>query len=787
MFILHSMRQLFIFFTVYCLCVCSVLAASGRGGVFASEQIAERVSGQPSVLPAHRPKICVVLSGGGARGFAHVGVLKFLESQHIPIDCIAGTSMGAVIGGLYAAGLSADDIERRLSAMPLGQIALDIVPRQQIPQTLRQDDSQYPIAGTFGVNEAGVNLPRGVVEASQFLELLHNWTSHLSPDISFDDLAIPFRAVATDLENGDMVVFDRGPLHMAIRASMAAPGVFSPIEVNGRLLSDGGMVRNLPVDVARSMGADIIIAVNIGTPLQPRDKLKTLLNISKQMVNILTEQNVNAQKKLLTHADVLIEPDLGDITFMDFPRAKEAEAIGFAAAQDMQPRLAVLALDEERYRALLAKRPDPRLVPIVIRFVDVRTSGKIPTEDIRRQLAIPIGSVYDAADINQRMTPLINSRQFDTVRHALVMRDGVYGVEVIADERNWGPHFFRFGLGLSTGFDGENGFQLKLGHRRPWLTDSGLEWRNDMAFGSTYGWYSELRQPLLNRDGMYVAPYANIQLKNRNLYSASDGGETRIAEYQLQEHQIGLDLGVPVGRNGTLGEARFGVFADEYTLRSNLGGLSSSEVDGHLVVVPFPKVRMNDIGLRSRLTVDQLDTMDFPREGYFFENELLVGVARSDSDSTQLVTHNDYRGFQQVTADAIWAKSVSSHSLNLSVRGGARFQSGDPIPGFGMSLGGFQRLSAYQPDQFVGNYMVYGNVTYLLRALKFGLMGESVFFGTSLELGNVGNANSDFTYNRLKKNLTFFVGANTFIGPIHFGIAVAPTGVRNLYLQLGSQ
>jgi len=741
------------------------------------------------VLPSvkRHPKICLVLSGGGARGFAHVGVLRFLEQQHIPIDCIAGTSMGAVIGGLYAAGLSADDIEQRLSQVPLGQVALDIVSRQSISQTLRQDDSQYPIAGTFGVNEKGVNLPRGVVEASQFMELLHNWTGHLPPTIGFDDLPIPFRAIATDLESGNMVVFDRGPLHVAIRASMAAPGVFSPIEVNGRLLSDGGMVRNLPIDVAHSMGAEVIIAVNIGTPLLPRDKLTTLLNISKQMVNILTDQNVNAQKKTLGSADILIEPDLADITFLDFPRAKEADAIGYAAAQVMQSRLSLLALDKDQYLAQIARRPDPRLHPIIIGFVDVKTIGRIPAEDIRRQLHISIGSVYDAADINLRLTPLINSRQFDSVRHKLVMRDGEYGVEVDADERDWGPHFLRFGLGLATGFEGESGFQFNIGHRRPWLTDSGLEWRNDIAFGTTFGWNSELRQPLLNRDGMYVAPYMKIQLKNRNLYGADDGAETRIAQYQLQQNQAGLDLGVPLGKDGTLGEARFGIFADDYTLRPVLGGLSVSDIDGKVVVVPFPKVKIGDIGLRSRFTIDQLDTLVFPREGYLLENELLVGAARTSSNSTQLVTHDDYRGFQQITADATWAGSIDNHSLNLSARAGARYQPGDPIPGFGMSLGGFQRLSAYQPDQFVGNYLLYGNLTYLLRALHFGLMGEAIFFGTSLEFGNVGNANSDFTYANLKKSLTFFVGANTLIGPMHIGFAVAPSGARSLYLQLGSQ
>ncbi|MBX9870149.1 MAG: patatin-like phospholipase family protein, partial [Burkholderiaceae bacterium] len=178
------------------------------------------------------PKICLVLSGGGARGFAHIGVLKQLEAMRIPIDCIAGTSMGAVVGGLYASGLSANEIEQRLVKLKLNDIALDRVERRILPHALREEDKQYPLGATMGLSAKGVRLPTGAVQATQFLELLHNWTAHLKSDIAFDDLPIPFRAVATNLESGKMVVFDKGPLHLAIRASMAAPGVFAPVEID---------------------------------------------------------------------------------------------------------------------------------------------------------------------------------------------------------------------------------------------------------------------------------------------------------------------------------------------------------------------------------------------------------------------------------------------------------------------------------------------------------------------------------------------------------------------------
>lgn len=730
-----------------------------------------------------RKKICVVLSGGGARGFAHIGVLKYLEELHIPVDCIAGTSMGAVVGGLYASGMAANDIEKRLNDIHLNKVALDIVDRRDIPQPLREDDVNYPISGTFGLSKDGVTLPLGAVQGNQFLEILQNWTSHLPPDISFDRLSIPFRAVATDLETGDMVVFNKGSISTAIRASMAIPGVFTPLENEGRLLTDGGLVRNLPIDIARDMGADIIIAVNIGTPLLPRDSLNNFVNISQQMLNILTEQNVNEQKTLLTVEDVLIDADLGSIRFLDFERAKEAVNIGYKSAQALNDKLVALSLNPDSYLAHLKARPHPNLPPVKIAFVDVQSSEKIPSEDIRRQLDIPIGSDYNAADINNRIKPLINSRQYESVAHSLVQRDGEYGVEVDAIPLRWGPNFIRFGLELTTGFDGVSGFELQVGHRLPWINESGLEWRNDLQFGNIYGIHSELRQPLIHPEGMYLAPYVDAKLKNLSLYSDND----RIAEYTVQSMKLGLDLGIPLGQQSTKGEIRTGLFATNYHLRPELGGIITRHPGGDDELTPLASLKIDEIALRSRFIIDQMDAPFFPSEGYRIGGEVIAGFNRNRSDKPSSDLHSDFRGYQQVTFDTKWAKTVGKNSLNLSMQVGARAQSGDAIPGIGLSLGGFQQLTAYQPDQFFGNYLLYGNATYLFRAINFDMFGQAIFVGTSLEVGHAGDHRSDFGLAKLKKSVSLFAGAQTFMGPIYFGAAAAPGGAFNLFLQLGRQ
>ncbi|MFZ6657548.1 patatin-like phospholipase family protein [Undibacterium sp. TJN19] len=717
------------------------------------------------------PRICLALSGGGARGFAHVGVLKVLEELHIPIDCIAGTSMGAVVGGLYAAGFSATEIEKRLDALKLNDIALDRVERRLLPQSVREEDEQYPLGATLGLSANGVRLPTGVVQATQFMELLQNWTAHLQPDIDFDRLPIPFRTVATDLETGKMVVFSKGPLHKAIRASMAAPGVFAPVEIDGRLLSDGGLVRNLPVDIARQMGADIVIAVNIGTPLMPRDQLQTLFNISQQMVNILTEQNVEAQKALLGPDDILIEPQLGNISFMDFARSREAVTIGESDTQKLLQRLQAYSVTPQLYAIKHQMRLNPVLPKINIQFVDVATNGAVPESDIRRQLNIAAGSEYKAEEINRKLAILNNAREFDSINHELVERDGEYGVRVNAYGRNWGPHFLRFGLALSSGFEGTGGFKLQVGHRRPWLTDSGLEWRNDAEFGNSLKFHTELRQPLFEREGMYLSPFAEIGQSTRNLYN----GDTRIAEYNFRGDKLGLDLALRLGEQSILGEARLGLNFNHYRVRPKLGGYLYRDENGNVLSEALPSADLQQFGLKAAIVIDQLSDASFPRYGYKFDGNVFLGTNRS------------HQNYQELAINTTWATSIENHSINLKLNGAGLFQNDTEIRGIGSTLGGFQQLSAYQPDQFTGNYMLYGSLTYLLRAVKFDLAGQSLFLGTSLEAGNVWDKRSDISLSSLRKSASLFAGFNSFIGPIYLGFALGQNGARNVFFQMGRQ
>lgn len=717
------------------------------------------------------PKICLALSGGGARGFAHIGVLKELERLHVPISCIAGTSMGAVIGGLYASGLSASEIERRLKSLRLNDIALDRVDRRELPQSIREEDDLYPLGATVGVSTDGVRLPSGAVQASQFLELLQNWTAHLPPEIRFDQLPIPFRAIATDLESGQMVVFDKGPLHRAIRASMAAPGVFAPVEMNGRLLADGGLVRNLPVDIARQMGADIVIAVNIGTPLLQRDQLRSFVSISQQMVNILTEQNVQAQKALLGPQDILIEPDLGGIGFMDFDQARAASQIGEDTTRLADPKLLALSQSDPLQAFVLAQKLTPELPVIHIQFVDIDTDGGVPTEDIRRQLNIRAGSEYNAEEINRKLAALNNTRDFDSVSHELVQKGDQYGVRIVAKGKNWGPHFLRFGLSLASGFDGSGGYRLQVGHRRPWLSDSGLEWRNSAEIGDDLKFRSELRQPLFEREGSYFTPFIEFDNTPLNFYN----NNVRIAEYDLRAEKAGAEFAFRIGQNSSLGEARVGLNFNHYSVRPKIGSLIAQNPDGSLSTAPLPSADLQQFGVKTSIVLDQLSDINFPREGYRVDSSLFLGLDKSN------------KNFQEFSFNTTYARSFGNHSLNLKLSGAGLFQSDSQVQGIGSTLGGFQRLSAYQQDQFSGNYMLYGSATYLLRAINFEMAGQSLFLGSSLEVGNVWDSGKAINGASLKKSLSLFGGFNSFMGPIYLGFAIGQGGAKNLFFQLGRQ
>jgi NTE family protein len=732
------------------------------------------------VTAGARPRVCVVLSGGGARGYAHIGALVKLEQLHIPIDCIVGTSIGAVIGGLYASGMEARKIEGAMSKIDLTDVAFDREARADQSPAVRQDNFDYPLGLPIGFGQGRLKMAGGLVQGNHLLSLLQDYTSTVPGDVDFDALPVPFRATATDLQTGELVVLKRGSLPHAMRASMAVPGLFAPVKLDGRTLVDGGIVRNLPIDIAKAMGADIVIAINIGSPLKPVQELSSMASVTQQMVGILISQNVLAQKALLGPSDIFLEPNLTHISFTDFNSANEGIAVGYAAVEAERARLARLSISPEAYARFMRDRNTRRCCRAArVDRVQVSVTGRIPAKRVEDALTLKAGDIYDPATINKDLSAVNSANDFESVSHTITGPDGDRVLHVTAEEKKWGPSFLLFGLGVTNNFDGDGSFAVRIGHRYPWITQSGLSWRNDIVLGNQdLGWKTELRQPLFSFDGLYIAPFASVRKTVFNSYrDDAPASERPITRVQQRELRAGINLGWPVGK---LGEVRMGVaqVSNSFTPMQTLLVTVIPSEGGDPITVPMPDPGYSQIQTVGRVETefDQLDDPLFPRHGYYFSGYAEMALDQAEGN------------YNTAHSRLLWAGSSGVHSVNVALEAGGQFGGTRNREAYPFRLGGFQHLAAYSPQQFSGNSILYGRVTYMNQIKRFdsGPL-QSLFAGATLEAGNVSGQADHIARGIWRGSASVFVGTRTSIGPVYLGVAAAPDGTANIYLQLGNQ
>ena len=737
---------------------------------------------QPSPAPAQpanataaaRPRVGLVLSGGGARGITHVGVLKVLEEARVPVDLIVGTSMGAIVGGLYASGMDAAELEREVLAIDWGDVFERREPRQLLSQRRKEEDFELSPVLVMGFRDGEFRLPTGAVSTRALEMLLRRYTLPTRHLENFDRLPTPFRAVATDMETGQPVVMDRGDLAAALRASMSVPGVFSPLEVGGRILGDGGLVNNLPVNVARQMGADIVIAVNIGTPLAGREALGSLLGITTQMVNILTEQNVQASIATLTPQDLLLLPALGPLTSGDFQRAPELVKIGEDYARSVQAALQRFAAEPERYahwrdartrQAQANAARNPWLGQL--RFEGV---SEARAQRLAQTLDLAPGQTVTVPQIEADLQKLAASGDYDRVDYRLEPLGGQAGEALVIQlhENDWGPNYLRLGLDLRTDFAGQGDFNLRLSHTRHWLNDRGAEWRNRLQIGRTLAAYSELYQPVGQVGEQFVSAYVDGQQQRVELFD--DSGDAVAIGFR-QGIKAGLDIGWPLGLRSEFGDMRLGVVGSAYRAVPELVG-STLAARG----LGLSTQRWREAGLRAAVIADQLDFANFPSAGYRATGELVVGRRAYSAGGSS--------GFTRLEGQFTGVRSWGPHTFNL----GARIAHASQIPPGAIdefSLGGFQQLSGYRVGQVAGNYLAFGRLTYYRRLSWSPGVARALFAGGSLEAGNAWLRREDISWQGLRAGTSLFVGADTGLGPLYLSLVHAPKGYTGLYLFLG--
>ncbi len=702
------------------------------------------------------PRIGLALSGGGARGLAHIGVLKVLEEMRVPVHCVTGTSMGSIVGGAFASGGEPQKLEETVLKTDWNQVFRDSPPRQEISSRRKQEDYKTLFAPEYGVKDGGLVLPKGLIAGVSIEAYFRALTAQSVGIDNFSKLPIPFRAVASNIETGEAVVLSSGSVAQAMRASMAVPGAMAPVEIDGRLLVDGGIANNLPIDEARKLCADVIIAVNISTPPLKREEITSALSVSLQLINFLGKQTVEQQLKRLTDRDVLISPDLGDLSAGDFGRAADTIRIGEKAARSMADALRRYSLPPEQYAALRNRQiADQKSLGVVdeVRFTGLeRSNPEVLQSLVQSKPAEPLKQETVSADLRR----IYGRGDFESIDFRIADESGKRILLIEPREKSWGPDYLRFGLGLASDFQGDSPFNALISYRRTWMNRLGGEWLSELQVGRDSRLFTEFYQPVDERGKFFVAPYGSIGESARSIYL----GSSRVAEYNIQEGRIGLDAGAVLG---TWGEVRIGPVWRDIRAEVETGSPA------------LPAIQEKSAGLRFRLFADQLDSAYFSRSGYRLETALYA------ADKTMGSSQN----YQRLSAGLTAATTFGPHTINAHVTGGTDLGSDMPFYDT-FVLGGPLRLSGYHIDEFSGNRMALARLMYYNRTLPLpDLFGSGVYVGASLEAGRMSNR---FTLASTQGSVfsgSLFLGADTFIGPAYLGMGFAEKGRFTVYMMIG--
>lgn len=705
---------------------------------------------------AARPKVGLVLSGGAARGLAHIGVLKALEEQGVKIDAIAGTSMGAVIGGLYASGYKIDELEKLALAIDWQQALSDAPPRKDIPFRRKQDDRDFLVKQRLSFRDDGsLGLPLGVIQGQNLALLLESLLAHASDTRDFDKLPIPFRAVATDIASGEKVVFRKGHLPQVIRASMSIPAVFAPVELDGRLLVDGGMVDNIPLDIVREMGVDMAIVVDIGTPLRNRKQLATVVDVLNQSITLMTRRNSEEQLASLHRDDILVQPPLSSFGVTDFGRAQDMIDAGYRATRLLDPRLASLRRVNDTAVQLAEARSAGQRTP-VITAIKVENDSKVSDDVIRYYIRQPIGEPLELDRLRTDMGTLYGLDYFDRVQYRVVHKGDENTLVINARGRRGGTDYLRLGLNLSDDLRGDSAFNLGASYRVNGINRLGAEWLTRAQVGDKQELYSEFYQPLDTGSRYFVAPYLDIG--SQNIEATLDNDP--IAEYRLERYGFGLNLGRQIGNNG---EVRLGV------------GQAWGQAEVRIGEQGLPKVNFNEGFYDLKYSFDTLDNVYFPHSGEDVSLTLRQFEPGLGSDQR-------YRQW-----DMKLDKALSS-GPNTWVFGGryARTLDDAEVVTSSFVMGGARQLSGFRQDSVSGQNLSLMRMVYYRRLTprSYLPLDFPLYLGGSLERGRAWNNDNEFDSGYINA-ASIFLGFETPLGPLNFSYGMNTENQKAFYLNLG--
>ena len=707
---------------------------------------------------AARPKIGLVLGGGGARGAAHIGVLEVLEKLRVPVDCVTGTSMGALVAGAYAAGLSPTEMRTELAKADWNDMFMDNPSYSEINYRNKVISTRFMPGSETGVTPNGLTYQSGVV-SGQKIKLFFNRLVHSDQgERTIESLPLPLSIVATDIGNGDKVVFRDGSLTKAMRASMSVPGLLAPIDYRGHKLVDGGLVDNVPIGEARDRcNADIVIAVNVGSPLLKGEDVGSLITVAAQMVNILTEQNVTRSLASLKPNDIYIKPDLEGITAADFGKSSETADRGKTAAEALTERLKALSVDEQTYsewKTRIAYDPAKHSGRTIdeIQIAEMKNINKVA---VGRHLRVKPGDTLNDDQIDKDLLETYGDGWYESVDYSLLRERDRDILHVTPIEKRWGPDYLRFGINLETNFQQDSNYAVRAAYDKTWLNDLGGELLLIGQLGSSSVVGADFYQPLDAQQRYFLEASAYYSTDTLGVYQNNH----KLADYAKDKGIASVGLGYNVG---LLGQIRAG-WRQTWLDTELSTGVPTAE---------FPSKTSESFGsIYAGLDFDQMDRLYFPTSGW----QSKIGYFYSPAEN-----------YSKLVANFLVAHSFGDYVINskLSYQGSP---SGE-LPSYDAgTLGGFNNLSGYTANQLMGDNITYGNIRVekIIGRMPMGLRGD-MRLGIAVEAGKVGTPYTETELTGWIRSGAIYIGGETPLGPVYLGYGRSDQGASSLYLFLGT-
>jgi NTE family protein len=707
---------------------------------------------------ASRPSIALVLAGGGAKGAAHIGVLRVLDELRVPVDCVVGTSMGALVGATFATGMRPEEIERQVLAIDWERTVGGQGRRDRMPIKRKLATMTYTIPLEIGMNRSGVRMPGGLIVTQEIEQFIRTLVAPFRYTSDFDELPIPFRAVATDMVAGEVVIIDNGDLSQAMRASMALPGVFSPVTVEGKVLSDGGMMRNLPVDIGRELCGEVVIAVWMSSPPAEADGLTSAISLIGRSIDVMIGANERLAIESLTTSDVAIDVPMGDIGTSDFTRIPEAVQLGRRAAEGMRAELSRFSVSEGEYLAWLEGLSRTQAPETALAEVRIVGTERVNPEYVRAQLknAAP-GEILTPQAIAEDTERVYALGDFEGVDYALTGPADARVLEIAPTEKSWGPNFFRFDLGLATYEGGDMFAILRLDHDRTWMNSRGAQWHNALQLGRQALVVSDFYQPIDVDQRFFVQPVLYSQEKVEDIYVDRD----RVARYELRERYGQVDVGVNFG---TTTQVRLG-------LRN---GSHEAEVDTGVPALPELE-RTTDTSYQLRAFFDTRNSVALPTRGAVLTSRYV------DSDDA-LGGEFDYSLVEGMYAQAFGVRGDNSLAI---VVGAADTLSGELPATELFTLGGIRTFPGLRPGELRGSSYWTLSARYSWQLVDISpLSGQALYAGVRAQVGEM-RKRFDGLQPEVLYGLSGSIGGRTPVGPFLFSLGYVDGGDWQLQFTLG--